>query len=50
MVEQWYYRIVQYVANKKSRITKNKKVKGLLLNLGIRTPLSKVSILGSIYA
>ena len=34
--------------NKKSRFIKNQEVKGLLSNLGIRTPLSKVLILGNI--
>ena len=33
---------------KKSRFMKNQKAKGLLSNLGIRTPLSKVPILGDI--
>ena len=33
---------------KKSRFIKNQEVKGLLSNLGIRTPLSKVPILGAI--
>ena len=34
--------------NKKSKFIKNQEVKGLLSNLGIRTPLSKVPILGDI--
>ena len=34
--------------SKKSRFIKNQKAKGLLSNLGIRTPLSKVPILGNI--
>ena len=34
--------------SKKSRFTKNQEAKGLLSNLGIRTPLSKVAILGDI--
>ena len=33
---------------KKSRFIKNQKAKGLLNKLGIKTPLSKVSILGDI--
>ena len=33
---------------KKSRFIKNQKAKGLLSNLGIRTPLSKVPIFGDI--
>ena len=42
MVEQCYYQIVQYV------IVKNQEAKGLLRNLDIRKPLSKVPILGDI--
>ena len=34
--------------SKKSRFIKNQEVKGLLSNLGIETPLSKVPILGDI--
>ena len=34
--------------SKKSRFVKNQEAKGLLSNLGIRTPLSKVPILGDI--
>ena len=34
--------------SKKSRFIKNQEAKGLLSNLGIRTPLSKVQILGDI--
>ena len=33
---------------KKSRFIKNQEAKGLLSNLGIRTPLSKVPLLGDI--
>ena len=32
--------------SKKSRFIKNQEAKGLLSNLGIRTPLSKVPLLG----
>ena len=32
----------------KSKFIKNEKAKGLLIDLGVRTPLSKVSILGDI--
>ena len=46
MEKQCYYRIVQYAIVKKSRFIKNQEAKGLLSNLGIRTPLSKVPILG----
>ena len=34
--------------SKKSRFIKNQEVKGLLSNLGVRTPLSKVPMLGNI--
>ena len=34
--------------SKKSRFMKNQVLKGLLSNLGVRTPLSKVPILGDI--
>ena len=34
--------------SKKSRFIKNQEAKGLLSNLGIRTPLSKAPILGDI--
>ena len=34
--------------SKKSRFIKNQEAKGLLSNLGLRTPLSKVPILGNI--
>ena len=35
-------------SSKKSRFIKNQEAKGLLSNLGLRTPLSKVPILGDI--
>ena len=35
-------------ASKKSKFIKNQEAKGLLSNIGIRTPLSKVPILGDI--
>ena len=34
--------------SKKSRFTEEQEVKGLLSNLGIRTPLSKTPILGDV--
>ena len=34
--------------SKKSRFIKNQEAKGLLSNLGVRTPLSEVPILGDI--
>ena len=42
MVEQWYYQNVQYAR------AKNQEVNGLISNLGIRTPLNKVPLLGDI--
>ena len=33
-------------SSKKSRFIKNQEAKGLLINLGVRTPLSQVAILG----
>ena len=48
MVEQWYYQNAQYIIIKKSRFIKNQEAKGLLSNLGIKTSLSKVPILGDI--
>ena len=48
MVKQWYYQNVQYAVTKKSRFIKNQEAKGLLSNLGLRTPLSKVPVLGNI--
>ena len=44
MVKQWYYQIVQYVVVN----IKCQETKGLLSKLGIKTPLSKVPILGDI--
>ena len=35
--------------SKKSRFIKNQEAKGLLSNLGIRIPLSKVPVLGDIF-
>ena len=35
-------------SSKKSRFIKNQEAKGILYNLGVRTPLSKVPILGDI--
>ena len=48
MVEQLYYRNVQYTIVKNQDLLKIKKQKGLLSNLGVRAPLSKVPILGDI--
>ena len=48
MVKQWYYLNAQYVVVKNQDLLKIKKKKGLLSNLGLRTPLSKVPLLGDI--
>ena len=48
MVEQWYYQNVQYVIVKNQDLLKTKKQKGLLSNLGIKAPLTKVPILRDI--
>ena len=48
MVNQWYYQNAQSAANKKSIFIKNQEAKGLLGNLGIKTPLNNVPILGDI--
>ena len=49
MVKQCYYQYVQIaVGSTKSRFIKNQEAKGVLSNLGIRTPLSKVPLLGDI--
>ena len=48
MVEQCYYQSVQNGEVKKLRFIKNQEAKGLLSNLGTRTPLSKVPILADI--
>ena len=47
MVEQWCYQNVQY-GSEKLKFIKNQQAKGLLSNLGVRTPSSKVPILGNI--
>ena len=42
MAEQWYYHNVQYV------VVKNQEAKRVLSNLAVRTPLTKLPILGDI--
>ena len=44
MVGQWYL----FIKNQDLRFIKNREAKGLLSNLGVRTQLSKVPILGDI--
>ena len=48
MAKQWFYQNVPSVAAKKSKFIKEQQAKGLLSNLGIRTPLNKVPLLGDI--
>ena len=45
MVKQCYIKMCN---SKRSRFIKNQDAKELLSNLGVRTPLSKVTILGEI--
>ena len=45
VVKQRYYQSVLYVVLKKSKFIKKQEAKGLLSNLGIRTPLSKIPLL-----
>ena len=51
MAEQWYYQSAQCTicGSKESRFIKNQEAKGLLIKLRIKTPLSKISILGDIF-
>ena len=42
MAEQWYYQNVQYV------VVKNQEAKRVSSNLAVRTPLTKLPILGDI--
>ena len=46
MIAQWYYQNIPYVAVKNQHFFKNQEAKVLLSNLGIRTPLSKIHLLG----
>ena len=48
IVKQWYYQNVQYVAVKIQNFLKNQEANGLLSSLGLKTPLSKVPLLGDI--
>ena len=48
MAKQCYYENVKNVEVKKSRFIKHQEAKGLLSNLRIREPLSKVPLLGDI--
>ena len=48
MVKQWYYQNAQYAVVKNQDLIKNWEAEGLLSNLGLRTPLSKVPLSGDI--
>ena len=48
MVKQCCYQNAQNVEVKNQRFIKNQGAKGLLSDLGLRTPLSKVPLLGDI--
>ena len=48
MVKQWYYQNPQYAVVKNQDLLKNWEAKGLLSNLGLRIPLSKVPLSGDI--
>ena len=48
MVKQWYYQNPQDAVVKNQDLLKNWEAKGLLSNLGLRTPLSKVPLSGDI--
>ena len=48
MVDQCYHQNVLYVVIKISRFMKEKEAKVLLSSLGLKTPLSKIPLLGDI--
>ena len=48
MVEQCYYQSVLYVVVKNSRFIKEQEAKGIVSNLGLKTPLSKIPLFGDI--
>ena len=48
MVKKYYSQNVLYVVVKKSRFIKKQEAKGLLGNLGLKTPVSKIPILGDV--
>ena len=49
MVDLCYHQNVLYVAAKKSKFMKEKEAKGLLSNLGIKTPLNKIPLLNDCF-
>ena len=48
MVDQCYHQNVLYVVIKISRFMKEKEAKVLLSSLGLKTPLSKIPLIGDI--
>ena len=49
MLKQWYYQYVLYVVVKNQDLfIKKQEAKGILSTLGLKIPLSEVSILGDI--
>ena len=46
MLKQWFYQNVQYVVVK--RFIKKQEASGILSNLGLKTPLNKIPLLGDI--
>ena len=48
IVKQWYYENMHYDVVKNQYFIKKQEAKGLLGNLGLRTPLSKVTVLDDI--
>ena len=44
MLKQWFYQNVQYVVVK--RFIKKQEASGILSNLGLKTPLNKIPLLG----
>ena len=48
MVVQCYHQNVLYVVVKNSKFIKQQEAKGLLINLGLKTPLIKVPLLRDI--
>ena len=48
MINLWYYQNVQYVVVENLNLKRKQEAKGILSNLGIKTPLSKIPIFGDI--
>ena len=47
MLKQWFYQNVQYVVVK--RFIKKQEASGILSNLGLKTPLNKIPLLGDTF-